>query len=303
MSRPFVFAFSYVPHNVCHTTLLPDPVYTLSVLQGDSYHDSLHLPLGCGQFFKLGIAKRPGLTATCHYWEYTISTCFPFQSHWQIFVLHDVVQLVECTPSLSNSTFHFLYLVIVLSHHLPKIYISVDLNLLFIDNHILVDMLVTYYFSFPQICILRPTGLLMSSISWSISCSFKVELAMRTILSAKIRWDKYLPSILTLFFSNRFVDDGVLQTRHREFGRDAIPLSGSSSKLEFFAVIVVVELMLPRYRGFAGCLSTLYQRPGYLAIQRVVKILCCQRLFHNRRRQKKWDVVHISLLLQLVYHP
>ena len=55
--RPSVFAFSYVPDNVCHTTLFVDLVCTLSVLQGDSYHDSLHLPLGCDQFLKLGVAK------------------------------------------------------------------------------------------------------------------------------------------------------------------------------------------------------------------------------------------------------
>ena len=116
------------------------------------YHDSLHLPLGCDQFLKLGVAKRPGLTAICHYWEYTFVKCFPLQSHWHIFVSHDVVQLTECTPSLSDSPFHFLYLVMVLSHHLPEIYISVDLlDLLSIDNHIiLVDMLVTHYFSLPQ---------------------------------------------------------------------------------------------------------------------------------------------------------
>ena len=53
---------------------------------------------------------------------------------------------------------------------------------------------------FPR-CTLRPTGLLMSWISCSISCSFEVELAMRTISSAKIRWDKYSPSILTPLFS------------------------------------------------------------------------------------------------------
>ena len=36
---------------------------------------------------------------------------------------------------------------------------------------------------------------------------------MRTISSAKIRWDKYSPSILTpLFSSVDLVDDGVLQT-------------------------------------------------------------------------------------------
>ena len=49
MSLPSVFAFSYVPDNVCHIILFPDPVCTLSVLQGNSYHDSLHLPLGWDQ--------------------------------------------------------------------------------------------------------------------------------------------------------------------------------------------------------------------------------------------------------------
>ena len=53
---------------------------------------------------------------------------------------------------------------------------------------------------FPR-CILRPTGLLMSWISRSISCSFDVELAMRTISSANIRWDKCSPSIPIPLFS------------------------------------------------------------------------------------------------------
>ena len=124
---------------------------TLSILQGDSYHDSLHLPLSCDQFLKLGVAKRPGLTAICHYWEYTFIKCFPLQSHWHIFVSHDVVQFTECTPSLADSPFHFLYLVMVLSHHLSKIYITVNLlDLLSINNHIiLVDMLVAHYFGLP----------------------------------------------------------------------------------------------------------------------------------------------------------
>ena len=192
----------------------------------------LHLPLGCDQFLKLGVAKRPGLTAICHYWEYTFVKCFPLQSHWHIFVSHDVVQLAECTPSLSDFPFHFLYLVMVLSHHLPEIYVSVDLlDLLSIDNHIiLVDMLLHITLVFPR-CILRPTGLLMSWISWSISCSFEVELAMRTISSAKIRWDKYSPSILTPLFS-QLILLMMAYCRHerKQFGRDVISLSGSSSK-------------------------------------------------------------------------
>ena len=52
--------------NICHTTLFPDPVCTLSVLEGDFCHDSLHHPLGCDQFLQLGVTKRPGLIAIRH---------------------------------------------------------------------------------------------------------------------------------------------------------------------------------------------------------------------------------------------
>ena len=79
--RPSVLAFSYVPAIVCHTALFPDPVCILSVLERDSHHYSPHLPLGCNQFFKLAVAKRPGLTSICHYWEYTFVERFPLQSH------------------------------------------------------------------------------------------------------------------------------------------------------------------------------------------------------------------------------
>ena len=44
--RLSVFAFSYAPDNACPTTLFPDPDCTLSILQGDSYHDSLHFSCG-----------------------------------------------------------------------------------------------------------------------------------------------------------------------------------------------------------------------------------------------------------------
>ena len=114
-------------------------------------------------FLKLGVAKRPGLTAICHYWEYTFIKCFPLQSHWHIFVSHDVVQFTECTPSLADSPFHFLYLVMVLSHHLSKIYITVNLlDLLSINNHIiLVDMPCCTLFWSSLDAFLRPTDLLM----------------------------------------------------------------------------------------------------------------------------------------------
>ena len=145
MARPAVFAFSHVPDNACYTTLFLDLVCTLSVLKGDSYNDSLRLVL----FLKLGVAKQPGLTAICQYWEYTFVECFPLQTHWHIYTLHEVVQLTECTPSLS---FSFLVVVVVLSHHLSEIDVSVNLlDLLSIDNHIiLADVLVTHCFSLPQ---------------------------------------------------------------------------------------------------------------------------------------------------------
>ena len=41
VARPSVFAFSYAPDNVCQTTLFSDPFCTLSILEGDSYHDSI----------------------------------------------------------------------------------------------------------------------------------------------------------------------------------------------------------------------------------------------------------------------
>ena len=79
---------------------------------------------GCDQFLRLSIAKQFGLTAI-----YVITGSiqllnaflFSLSSHWHIFVSHDVVQLAECTPSLSNSLFYFLYLVMVFSHNLSAI--------------------------------------------------------------------------------------------------------------------------------------------------------------------------------------
>ena len=108
---------------------------------------------------------------------------------------------------------------------------------------------------FPR-CILRPTGLLMSWIFWNIPYSFDVDLAMSTI-SAKIRWDKYLPSTLMPLFS-QFIMLIMAYCRHgvKSLGK-MLSLSGSFSTLKFFfPVLIVVELMLPHYRGYAGCSST-----------------------------------------------
>ena len=105
VASPSVFAFSYAPDNISHNTLFPDPVCTLPILQGDSYHDSVHLALSCDQFLKLGVAKWPCLTAICHYWEYTFVKGFSLMS---VFLSRMMLSsFTECTPSLSDSLFHF----------------------------------------------------------------------------------------------------------------------------------------------------------------------------------------------------
>ena len=61
------------------------------------------------------------------------------------------------------------------------------LDLPSVDKHIiLVDMHVTDYFSLPQ-ANLNSTGLLVSWLSWSTSCSLEVELSVRIILTKKSR--------------------------------------------------------------------------------------------------------------------
>ena len=154
---PSVFAFSYVPDNICHTTLFANPVCTLSVLQGDSYHDSLHLPLGCDQFFKLGATVwQPyvitGSTHSLNAFHFSLTgtflSCMMLSSLQNAFHPCPILIFISFTWSWS--------LVIICPRYM---YLCNLLDLLSIDNHIiLVDMLVTH---FPR-CILRPTGLLMS---------------------------------------------------------------------------------------------------------------------------------------------
>ena len=85
----------------------------------------------------------------------------------------------------------------MISHYLREVDILVNfLDLLSIDNHIiLVNIDVVDYLVFPR-RILRPTGLLVSWISLSISCSLDVELVMKTTSLVKKSWDKYSLSIL-----------------------------------------------------------------------------------------------------------
>ena len=115
-------------HSVLFLSLRVTPIMILSIF--------LWVVISFSSWVLLNDQVSPAIS---HYWEYTFVKCFPLQSHWHIFVSHDVVQIAECTRSLSDSPFHFLYLVMVLSHHLPKIYITVNLlDLLSIDNHIIL---------------------------------------------------------------------------------------------------------------------------------------------------------------------
>ena len=117
VSHPSVFDFSYIPNDVCHTTLFTDPVCTLSILESDSRRVSLHLLLGCDEFLLLDVADRPGLTVVCHYWEYTFLNAFLFSligtflSRMMLPSLQNVLQpcssllFISCSFSRSSVTF------------------------------------------------------------------------------------------------------------------------------------------------------------------------------------------------------
>ena len=126
LTRASVFAFSYVPDNVCHTTLFVDPVLlflsfrvTPTMILSIFFRGLINFSnwvLLSDQVSQLYVI--PG-SATC-------VKCFSLQSHWHIFVSHDIVQFTECIPPF-RFYFHFLHLVLVLSHHLPEIYVFIDL--------------------------------------------------------------------------------------------------------------------------------------------------------------------------------
>ena len=123
LTRPSVFAFSYVPDNVCHTTLFADPVCTPSVLQGDSLPWILSIFLWVVISFSSVVLLSDQVSQ-----PYVIIG----RKHLLNALLFSLIgaflsrmmlsSLTECIPSLSNSPFHFLYLVLVLSYHLPEIY-------------------------------------------------------------------------------------------------------------------------------------------------------------------------------------
>ena len=123
---------------------------------------------------------------------------------------------------------------------------------------------------------------------------------MRTLSSAKM-WDKYSPSILTPLFSQLILLMMVYCRRGKQFWeRYYLPVWLLFKVRIFHYPYAVVELMLP-----IGIVSQNVQIciiNALLALQRVVQILCCQRFFHNDESKAKWNVLLISLLLQLVYY-
>ena len=175
---------------------------TLSILEGDSYHDSFHLPLVVTSFSSWvllsdQVSQPYVITGSIHSLNaFLFSLIGTFLSRMMLSSLQNalhpcpILLFISCTWSWSLVTI------------CPR-YTYLSTSSIFFPSTItssLLTCLLHITLVFPR-CILRPTGLLMSWISWSISCSFDVELAMRTISSAKIRWDKYSTSILTPLFS------------------------------------------------------------------------------------------------------
>ena len=120
---------------------------------------------------------------------------FPFQPQWYAFVLHNGVQLAKSHPTKAYSVPQLLFLIVIFCHHLTEIDVAVDFfNLPSID----VDVCFVNYriaHDFPRF-IFRPTGLLISWMSCTIFCNSEVDLAIRNMSSAKMRWDRYSPSTL-----------------------------------------------------------------------------------------------------------
>ena len=190
MIHPSVFALSHVPDNICHNILFPDTVCTLSVLENDSYHDSPQLIWVVTSFSSWVLLSNQVsppyvITLSRHSLNAFLFSLIGTSLSRMILsslqnALHScpILLFISCTWSLSSS------------HNITEMDVFVFLHdLLFIDNHIiLVDTLATYYFIVLPRCILRPTGLLMSWISWSISCSFEMEFDIRFISLTKKRW-------------------------------------------------------------------------------------------------------------------
>ena len=90
-----------------------------------------------------------------------------------------------------------LFLIMIFCHYLTEV--DVVVNFFIFLPLMLMSVLLTAGLHktlvYPR-CILRPTGLLVSWMSCTIFCSSEVDLAISTMSSAKMRWDRYSPSIL-----------------------------------------------------------------------------------------------------------
>ena len=99
-------------------------------------------------------------------------------------------------------------------HHLTKV--DVVVNFFIFLPLMLMSVLLTaglhMTLVFPR-CLLRPTGLLDWWMSCTIFCSSEVDLAISTMSSAKMRWDRYSPSIL-IPLSFQFILPTIASCRH-----------------------------------------------------------------------------------------
>ena len=104
----------------------------------------------------------------------------------------------KSSPTKANSTSQLLFLIVIFCHHLTKVDVAVNFfNLPSIDVDVcFINCRTAHDFSHPPRCILRPTGLLVSWMSCTIFFSSEVDLAISTMSSARMRWDRYSPLIL-----------------------------------------------------------------------------------------------------------
>ena len=102
---------------------------------------------------------------------------------------------------------------------------------------------------FPR-CILRPTGLLVSWMSCIIFCSSEVDLAISTMSSAKMRWDRYSPSIL-IPLSFQLILPMIASCRHdvKSLGEMLSPCHTPLCSLKFLTICVDRLQMLPHGTG------------------------------------------------------
>ena len=72
--------------------------------------------------------------------------------------------------------------------------------------------------------------------------------------------------------------------------------------LNFHTPYGIIEMILPFYRGFAGCLSMLHQYPVSYPFKECLKFYTVEGFFIINKGKTKWEVVLISLLTAGLLH-